>query len=53
VFAVGWKGGGPKVRRLQAESRYVNKLSKNGNPNHGQIWGYENELVSFNLDRIK
>lgn len=32
---------------------YVDKLSKSGNPKHGQIWGYENELVSFSLDRMK
>jgi hypothetical protein len=32
---------------------YVDKLSKNGNPKHGQVWGYENELLSFNLDRTK
>jgi hypothetical protein len=29
---------------------YVGKLSKNGNPKHGQVWGYENELLSFNID---
>lgn len=26
---------------------YVDKLSNNGNPKHGQIWGYENELLEF------
>jgi hypothetical protein len=28
---------------------YVDKLSKNGNPKHGQVWGYENELKEYNL----
>lgn len=32
---------------------YVDKLSKNGNPKHGQVWGSENELLSLNLDRTK
>jgi hypothetical protein len=32
---------------------YVGKLSKNGNPKHGQVWGYENELLSFNIDGTK
>lgn len=32
---------------------YVDKLSKNGNPKHGQVWGYENELLCFNLDNVK
>jgi len=27
---------------------YVDKLSKNGNPKHGQVWGYENKLLPFN-----
>jgi hypothetical protein len=31
---------------------YVDKLSKNGNPRHGQVWGYEKELLNFNLDNI-
>lgn len=28
---------------------YVDKLSKIGNPKHGQVWGYENELLEFNF----
>jgi hypothetical protein len=28
---------------------YVDKLSKRGNPKHGQVWGYENELLKFKL----
>ncbi len=28
---------------------YIDKLSKNGNPKHGQIWGYENKLIEFKL----
>ena len=26
---------------------YIDKLSRNGNPKHGQIWGYENKLIEF------
>jgi hypothetical protein len=26
---------------------YLDKLSKSGNPKHGQVWGYENELLKF------
>lgn len=32
---------------------YVDKLSKNGNPKHGQVCGYENELLSLNIDGTK
>lgn len=28
---------------------YVDKLSKSGNPKHGQVWGYENELLKYKL----
>jgi hypothetical protein len=28
---------------------YVDKLSAAGNPKHAQIWGYENELIKFDL----
>ena len=28
---------------------YVDKLSKNGNPKHGQVWGYDNKLLEYNL----
>ncbi|HMS65629.1 MAG TPA: DUF1643 domain-containing protein [Ignavibacteria bacterium] len=28
---------------------YIDKLSKSGNPKHGQIWGYENDLLNFKL----
>lgn len=28
---------------------YVDKLSKNGNPKHGQVWGYDNELKEYKL----
>ena len=27
---------------------YVDKLSKSGNPKHGQIWGYKDDLIPFN-----
>ena len=26
---------------------YLDKLSKIGNPKHGQVWGYDNELLKF------
>ncbi len=26
---------------------YIDKMSKIGNPKHGQIWGYENELIEY------
>jgi hypothetical protein len=26
---------------------YVDKLSKNGNPKHGQVWGYDNKLLAY------
>lgn len=26
---------------------YVDKLSKKGNPKHGQIWGYDNNLIEY------
>jgi hypothetical protein len=28
---------------------YVDKMSKDGNPKHGQIWGYKNELIKASL----
>jgi hypothetical protein len=28
---------------------YVDKLSKNGNPKHGQVWGYSNELKEYKI----
>ncbi len=28
---------------------YVDKISKSGNPKHGQIWAYKNELKKFDL----
>lgn len=28
---------------------YVDRLSKSGNPKHGQVWGYENKLLSYRL----
>lgn len=28
---------------------YVDKLSKNGNPKHGQVWGYDNALKEYKL----
>ena len=28
---------------------YVDKLSKSGNPKHGQIWGYDNHLLPFKI----
>lgn len=28
---------------------YVDKLSKHGNPKHGQVWGYDNELKEYKL----
>ena len=28
---------------------YVDKLSKMGNPKHGQVWAYDNKLLEFNL----
>ena len=28
---------------------YVDKLSKKGNPKHGQIWGYDNKLHEYKL----
>jgi hypothetical protein len=28
---------------------YVDKLSKKGNPKHGQVWGYDNKLLSFSF----
>ena len=28
---------------------FVDKLSKNGNPKHGQVWGYDNELKEYKL----
>lgn len=36
-----------KVNRNQVY--YVDKLSKNGNPKHGQVWGYDNELKEYKL----
>lgn len=29
---------------------YVDKLSKKGNPKHGQIWGYDNKLIEYILN---
>ena len=28
---------------------YVDKLSKEGNPKHGQIWGYDDAIIPFTL----
>lgn len=28
---------------------YVDKLSKKGNPKHGQVWGYDDELKKYKL----
>ena len=28
---------------------YVDRLTKIGNPKHGQVWGYDNELFEFTL----
>lgn len=36
-----------KVNRNQVY--YVGKLSKNGNPKHGQVWGHDNELKEYKL----
>jgi hypothetical protein len=33
------------------EVYYVDKLSAAGNPKHAQIWGYENELIKFELNQ--
>lgn len=40
------------LRKNKNNVFYVDKLSKNGNPRHGQVWGYEKELLNFNLDNI-
>jgi hypothetical protein len=31
---------------------YVGKLSKEKNPKHGQIWGYENKLVEIKISEL-
>lgn len=31
-----------------SEVLYVDRLSKIGNPKHGQVWGYKNDLIMFN-----
>jgi len=28
---------------------YVDKISKDGNPKHGQVWGYDNKLRKFKI----
>ncbi|MBK7445949.1 MAG: DUF1643 domain-containing protein [Ignavibacteria bacterium] len=28
---------------------YIDKLSVNGNPKHGMVWGYDNELINFKM----
>ena len=38
---------------LQANNNnvfYVDKLTKSGNPKHGQVWGYQNELIKYSFD---
>jgi hypothetical protein len=34
------------------EVYYVDKLSAAGNPKHAQIWGYENELIKCELEKL-
>jgi hypothetical protein len=36
-----------KLKENKNHVYYVDKLSKNGNPKHGQIWGYNNELKEY------
>lgn len=31
---------------------YVDKFSLNGNPKHGQIWSYQDELIPLNIDTL-
>lgn len=31
---------------------YVDKFSLNGNPKHGQIWSYQDELIPLNLNTL-
>lgn len=28
---------------------FIDKLSKKGNPKHGQVWGYENDFLTFKI----
>ncbi len=35
------------LRKNKNNVFYVDKLTKNGNPKHGQVWSYSNELLSF------
>ena len=40
-----------KARNILMENKnevfYVDSLSKAGNPKHGQVWGYKNELLKY------
>ena len=42
-----WETIHSEFRVCRPEVRPVDKLSKSGNPKHGQVWGYENELSKF------
>lgn len=35
------------LKNNKNEIFYVDKMSKNGNPKHAQVWSYENELKKF------
>ena len=30
---------------------YVDKLSKTGNPKHGQVWAYKNKLIKYTIEQ--
>jgi len=36
------------LRTNKTQIYYVDKLSNKGNPKHGQVWGYENNLLLYN-----
>lgn len=38
-----------KLKENKNNVFYVDKLSKNGNPKHGQVWGYDNKLLAFSF----
>jgi len=39
------------LKRNENNVFYVDRLSKIGNPKHGQVWGYENKFLKFKLPK--
>jgi len=37
------------LKKHENQVYYVDKMSASGNPKHGQVWGYHNELIKITL----